>query len=59
VLTGRTQLAGGGAYLLSLPIGFIVPILQALSEPTGCGGIIEWNFIGNVGNLRGIIDVLT
>jgi hypothetical protein len=52
-------LAGGGAYLLKLPIEVIIPALRTLSEPTGCGGIVEWNFIGNVGNLRGIIDVLT
>jgi hypothetical protein len=52
-------LAGGGTYLLSLPLPVVIGILQALSVPTGCGGIIDWNFIENVGNLRGIIDVLT
>jgi hypothetical protein len=52
-------LLAGGAALLNQPLPVVIPILQALSEPTGCGGIVEWNFIGNVGNLRGIIDVLT
>ena len=52
-------LSGGGVYLLSLPIEVIIPILRALSEPTGCGDIVDWNPIGSVGNLRGLIDILT
>lgn len=52
-------LLAGGAALLNYPHQVVIPILQALSEPTGCGGIVEWDFIGNVGNLWGIIDVLT
>jgi len=52
-------LAGGGIFLLSIPVEYIIPILRVLQEPTGCGGIVEWSYIGNVGNLKGIIDVLT
>jgi hypothetical protein len=35
-----------------------VPILQAISEPTGCGGIVNWDLIGSVSNLKGIIGKL-
>lgn len=52
-------LAGGGTLLLALPLPLIAGALQALEEPTGCGGIVEWGLIGNVGDLRGIIDRLT
>jgi hypothetical protein len=52
-------LAGGGTFLLNLPLPIVIPALRALSEPTGCGGIIEWDFIGSVGGLKGIIDKLT
>jgi hypothetical protein len=52
-------LAGGGTFLLNLPPLLIIPILQALSEPTGCGGVIEWSYIGNVGDLRDVKDRLT
>jgi hypothetical protein len=48
-------LAGGGTYLLSLPLPVTIGILQALSEPTGCGGIIEWSLVGNTDDLSGIL----
>ena len=35
----------------------VISLLQVLSNPTGCGGILEWNFISSVCNLRGI-DIL-
>jgi hypothetical protein len=52
-------LAGGGTFLLNLPRLLIIPILQALSEPTGSGGVMEWSYIGNVGDLREVKDRLT
>lgn len=52
-------LAGGGSLLLSLPLPLVIAALQFLEEPTGCGGIVEWGLIGNVGDLRGIINRLT
>ena len=52
-------LAGGGTLLLSLPLPLIIAALQILEEPTGCGGIVEWGMIGDVGDLRGIINRLT
>jgi hypothetical protein len=36
----------------------VISLLQVLFNPTGCGGIIEWNFISSVDNLRGVIDIL-
>jgi hypothetical protein len=52
-------LAGGGSILLSLPLPLVITALQILEEPTGCGGIVEWGLIGEVGDLRGIINRLT
>jgi hypothetical protein len=52
-------LAGGGTYLLNHPLPVTIGLLRVLSDPTGCGSIIEWNFIGSVGDLRGIIDLLS
>jgi hypothetical protein len=52
-------LAGGGTLLLSLPLPLVIAALQILEEPTGCGGIVEWGLIGDVGDLRGIINRLT
>jgi hypothetical protein len=43
----------------TLPLPLIVAALQILEEPTGCGGIVEWGLIGDVGDLRGIINGLT
>jgi hypothetical protein len=51
-------LAGGGAILLNAPLPLMIPILRTLSEPTGCGGIVEWSYVGRVDGLRDIIDVL-
>jgi len=51
-------LAGGGSLLLSLPLPLVVTALQILEEPTGCGGIVEWGLIGEVGGLKGIINRL-
>lgn len=52
-------LAGGGALLLSLPLPLIISSLQALEQPTGCGGIVEWGAIGSIPDLEGIINLLT
>ena len=52
-------LAGGGTLLASLPLPLLIGALKALEEPTGCGGIVEWGSIGNVGDLQGIINLLT
>jgi hypothetical protein len=51
-------LLAGGGMLLNLPIWSIIPILQGISEPTGCGGIVNWDLIGSVSNLKGIIGRL-
>jgi hypothetical protein len=37
----------------------VITALKALEEPTGCDGIVEWGAIGNVGDLQGIINILT
>ena len=52
-------LAGGGSFLLSLPLPLVIFALQILEEPTGCGGIVEWGLIGSVNDLDGIISLLT
>lgn len=52
-------LAGGGTFLLSLPLPLVVGALQILEEPTGCGGIVEWGLIGDVGGLKEIINRVT
>jgi hypothetical protein len=52
-------LAGGGTFLLALPLPLVIAALQILEEPTGCGGIVEWGLIGSVGGLKGIINRLT
>lgn len=52
-------LAGGGTLLASLPLPLIIGALKAMEEPTGCGGIVEWGSIGNVGDLQGIINLFT
>jgi hypothetical protein len=48
-------LAGGGG-LLQLPTPVIVAALKALSTPTGCGGIVDWDFIDQVSNLGGVLQ---
>jgi hypothetical protein len=35
----------------------VITALKALEEPTGCGGIVGWGAIGNVGDLQGIINI--
>jgi hypothetical protein len=30
-----------------------------MSTTDGCSGIVDWNPIGSIGNLRGLIDTLT
>jgi hypothetical protein len=52
-------LAGGGTFLLNLPLPLVITALQILEEPTGCGGIVEWGLIGDVEGLKGIIGSLT
>jgi hypothetical protein len=52
-------LAGGGSILAALPLPLIIAVLQVLEEPTGCGGIVEWGLIGEVGDLRSIINRLS
>jgi len=37
---------------------YIITALQILDEPTGCGDIVEWGLIGDVGDLQGVIDRL-
>ena len=52
-------LAGGGTFLMSLPLPSVIAALQILEEPTGYGGIVEWGLIGDVNNLPGIIQRLS
>jgi hypothetical protein len=52
-------LAGGAAYLLSLPLPLIIAALQTLSTMTGCDDIINWEPIDEVSNLKGIIRLLS
>lgn len=53
-LDNGIALACGGTLLLSLPLLLVIAALHILEEPTGCGGIVEWELIGDVGDLRGI-----
>lgn len=52
-------LAGAGSVLANLSLPLVIAALQALEEPTGCGGIVNWGSIGNFGDLQGIINLLT
>jgi hypothetical protein len=52
-------LQAGGAALLQWPLEVVIPALQVLSEPTGCRGIMKWNNVPHVENLRDLIDILT
>jgi hypothetical protein len=36
----------------------VIAALRILEKPTGCGGIVEWGAIVNVGDLKGIINPL-
>jgi hypothetical protein len=51
-------LAGGGTFLLNLPPPYNSSITGTF-QPTGCRGVIEWSYIGNVGDLRDVKDRLT
>jgi hypothetical protein len=35
-------LAGGGTLVASLPLPLVIAAPKILEEPTGCGGIVEW-----------------
>jgi hypothetical protein len=50
-LDNGIALACGGTLLLSLPLPLVIAALQILEEPTGCSGIVEWELIGDVGDL--------
>lgn len=52
-------LAGGRSFLANLPLSLIIGALKALEVPTGCGGIVEWESIGNVGDLLDIINIFS
>ena len=52
-------LAGGGSFLLHLPLPAIGAALQFLEGPTGCDGIVNWGLMGSVGDLRSVINRLT
>ena len=52
-------LAGGGSFLLHLPLPAIAAALQFLECPTGCDGIVNWGLMGSVGDLRSVINRLT
>jgi hypothetical protein len=48
----------GGASLLNLPLSLVIDKLRELSTQTGCGGIVNWQLIGQVSNLLFIISLL-
>jgi hypothetical protein len=48
----------GDVFRLSLPLPSIIAALQALEQPTGCGGIVEWGAVGSTPDLEGIINLL-
>jgi hypothetical protein len=48
-------LATGGS-VLQLPLPVIREALKALSTPTGCDGIVDWDSIDQVTNLGGILS---
>jgi hypothetical protein len=47
----------GGAYLLNLPLPEVIDRLRDLSTQTGCGGLVDWDYIGQVSNLLFIISL--
>ena len=49
----------GGATLLALPLPLVIGALKLLSEPTGCGDIIEWDYADSVGGLKEIIGIFS
>lgn len=51
-------LAGGGT-LLALPLPLVIGALKLLSEPTGCGGIVEWDYADSVGGSKEIIGIFS
>lgn len=53
------ELVGGSSFLLSTPLPLIIDTLQNLKESIGCGSAVKWGLIGNVNDLRGVINRLT
>jgi hypothetical protein len=51
-------LSGGGSFLANLALPLIIAALQVF-EHTGCDGIVDWGSIGNAGDLREVIEILT
>ena len=52
-------LAGNASVLSRLPFSVVVDKLQSLGEITGCVNTIKWGLIGNVSDLRNIINQLS
>lgn len=52
-------LAGNALVLSKLPLSVVVDTLQSLGEITGCGNTVKWGLIGNVSDLRNIINQLS
>lgn len=52
-------LAGNASVLTRFPLSVIVVTLQSLGEITGCGNTVKWGLIGNVSDLRNIINQLS
>jgi hypothetical protein len=47
-------LLGGGALALGLPLPMVIPGLKALSDPTGCNNIVNWDALDS-----GTVSLLT
>jgi hypothetical protein len=47
-------LLGGGALALGLPLPMVIPGMKALSDPTGCNNIVNWDALDS-----GTVSLLT
>jgi hypothetical protein len=47
-----------GAVLYSIPPGFILRGLQALEGLIGCGNIVNWEMLNQIGNVATTLSLL-
>jgi hypothetical protein len=49
----------GGIASFVLPTGIVIEGLGALAGPTGCGGLVKIDQLNSIGNIHGILNILT
>ena len=49
----------GGIASFVLPTGIVIEGLSALAGPTGCGGLVKIDQLSSIGNIHGILNILT